>query len=217
MNLFTKALIVSVVVSCHLSLATANMIDEMSVDSVDTTYGGDPNHGGTGTLKIAQTGVAMLLEYSDNTQGAMIGLDFSLLTSLTSDLSSTAQTIADFNGGTITITKGTDVLLLANIGNFTIEEALNTNEYHLTGSGDFNVSSGLLASLFGPAGVLFDITWALTTPSGTTNPDPDFTIKNFSTGFTAESDTTLTPEPATMVLLAAGGLLSMGRRRRHNC
>ena len=205
MNLFTKTLAVAVVVSCHLSLANATMIDEISIDSIDTVYGGSPAYGGTGTLTIAQNQVALLMEMSDNTQDAIVGVDFELVTHLQIDKSVAGEAIADFFGGTITVTKAADILLTADIRTFNIEESLNASVYQLAGSGDFTVTGGTLAAQFGPKGVLFDITWEL--PSN---------IDDFSGSFTAESDVTLTPEPATMILLGAGAFLAIKRKRRQN-
>jgi hypothetical protein len=211
MNLFTKALIVSVVVSCHLSLASATVIDEISMTSIDTVYEWTPDVNGTGTgkLTIEQVGLVMILEMSDNTQDAKTGVIFSLVTFLEEDLSTNTQAIADLSlNGSIIITNADDseTYLTADLVSFDIEENLNASDYELSGSGDFIITGGTLANQFGPAGVIFDVTWNL--PSE---------IEDFTESFTAESNVTLTPEPATMVLLAAGGLLSMTRRRRHNC
>jgi hypothetical protein len=208
MNLFTKALVTTVVVSCHLSPAKASMIDEISIDSVDTIYGGSIDNGGTGALTISQDRIVLLMEMADNSQDAIIGVDFELVTFLQTDKSIAGEAIADFFAGTITVTKATEVLLTADIGIFNIEESLYASVYQLAGSGDFTVTGGTLASQFGPKGVLFDITWEL--PSN---------IDNFQDGFTAESDVTLTPEPATMILLGSGALLAVNRRLRNksNC
>jgi hypothetical protein len=176
------------------------MIDEISVDSVDTVFGLSPS---PGVLTIAQTGIDLVLERSDNTQQTITDADFSLVTVLQTDLSATGQAIADFIGGTITITDASGTLLTANIGAFSAEESANLPFSLVAGSGDFTVTGGYLSSEFGPNGIIIDITWQLST-----------NISDFSQGFTAESDVTLTPEPATMILLAAGGLFAVKRRRR---
>ena len=201
MKLSTKALVVALVVSCHLSLAGATMIDEISVDSVDTIYGFSPS---PATLTIAQNGVDLVLERSDNTQQTITNVDFSLVTLLTADNSSGGQATADFAGGTITITDASGTLLTAIIGDFSVEESLYLPFSVIAGSGDFTVTGGHLAGEFGPNGVIFDITWKL-----------DSNISNFKEGFTAESDVTLTtPEPSTIILLGVGALFAIKRRRR---
>ena len=205
MKLLAKVLVVALVVSCHIPPASASMIDEISVDSVDTVFGLSP---APGALTIAQNGVSLVLERSDNTQQTLSGVDFSLVTFLQADLSTTAgQAIADFAGGTITITNTTETLLTADIAAFSVEETLHLPFSLVIGSGNFTVTGGSLAGEFGPHGVIFDITWEL-----------DSNIDDFSQGFTAESDVTLTraPEPATMILLAtgAGAVFAAKRRRR---
>ena len=207
MNLFTKALVVAVVVSCHLSLASATMIDEIGAVSLDTVYGGSDKYGGTGVFSIEQDRIVLLVEMSDNTQKAFAGVHFLLETFLQNDRSTPAgQAIADFARGTITLTDSSGILLNADIGTFSIEEALNAPEYKLVGSGNFNVTGGTFDGQFGPNGVIFDITWEM--PSN---------IDNFTSSFEAESDVTLTPEPVTMVLLVSGAFFAIKRRRRHNC
>jgi len=203
MKLFAKVLVVAAVVSCHLSLASATMIDEISVDSVDTVFGLSP---APGALTIAQNGVNLVLEKPGNIQETLLGVDFSLVTFLQTDLSIPGgQAIADFTGGTITITDASGTLMTANIGVFSVQETPYLPVSLVVGSGDFIVTGGSLSGDFGPNGRIFDITWEL-----------DSDIDDFSQGFTAESDVTLTtPEPATMILLAAGGLFAM--RRRHRC
>ncbi|MDP6544053.1 MAG: PEP-CTERM sorting domain-containing protein [Phycisphaerae bacterium] len=200
MKLFTKALVVALVVSCHLSLAGATVIDEISVDSVDTFYAPSLN---PGTLTIAQTGVDLVLERSDNSQYTITGVDFALITYLQSDLSVAGQAIAEFTGGTISISDANNTLLTADIGIFGVEESVNLPFEVLVGSGNFTVTGGTFASEFGPNGIIFDITWK-----------PSTSVSDFSQPFTAESDVTLTPEPATMILLATGALFAIRRRRR---
>ena len=204
MKLFTKALVVALVVSCHLSLTSATVIDEISVDSVDTFYSPPSTQPlAPGTLTIAQTGVNLVLERSDNSQQTLTGVDFSLVTYLVTDLSTGGQAIANFSGGTISISDAADTLLTADIGAFSVEESVNLPFEVLIGSGDFLVTSGTMSSEFGPNGVIFDITWK-----------PSTSVSDFSQAFTAESDVTLTPEPATMVLLGTGALFAVKRRRR---
>jgi|GEM_PF-2242843 len=199
MKVFTNVLVVALVVSCHLSLCGAAIIDEISVDSVDTLFEPSPTQG---TLTIAQKGVDLVLERSDNTQKTLAGIDFSLVTVLSADNSSAGQAIADFTGGTITITNTVETLLTADISAFSVEETLNLPFSLLIGSGDFTVTGGSMVGQFGPKGVIFDITWEMNS-----------NISDFSQGFTAESDITLTPEPATMILLGVGALLALKRRR----
>jgi len=160
MKLFTKAFVVALVVSCHLSLTSATVIDEISVDSVDTFYAPPVTQPpAPGTLTIAQTGVNLVIERSDNSQQALTGVDFSLVTYLLIDQSTGGQAIGDFSGGTISISDATNTLLTADIGAFSVEESINLPFEVLVGSGDFLVTSGTLSSEFGPNGIIFDITW----------------------------------------------------------
>ncbi len=202
MKLFTKALVVTLVVSCHLSLAGATVIEEITVDSVNTRFELLPS---PGVLTIAQTGVDLTIERSDDTQQTITDVDFILLTPLVADNSIGGQAIADFAGGTITITDATGVLLTADINAFSVEESLSLPFTVISGSGDFTVVTENLLGEFGPNGVIFDITWKLSK-----------NIDSFvgSDGFTAESNVTLTPEPATMILLGTGALFAVKRRRR---
>ncbi|MCP4376062.1 MAG: PEP-CTERM sorting domain-containing protein [bacterium] len=201
MKLFAKAAIAVLVVTCQLSLVNASVIDEISVDSVNTVFALSP---APGVLTSTQNGVELVVERSDNTQQTISNVDFSLVTYLSSDNSSAGQAIADFTGGTITITNISGTLLTADIGSFSVEETINLPFSLLAGAGDFTVTGGQLASEFGPNGIIIDIIWQLSTD-----------ISDFSSqGFSAESDITLTPEPATMSLLAMGAIFAIKRRRR---
>jgi hypothetical protein len=203
MKLFVKAAVATLVVSCQLSLVNAAVIDEISVDSVNTVFAPAPS---PGVLTIAQSGVELVLEMSDNTQQTISNVDFSLVTYLHvgGDKSSGGQAIADFTGGTINITNAGGTLLTANIGTFSVEESVNLPFSVLAGSGNFTVINEQLAGDFGPDGVIIDITWKLSTD-----------IADFSSqGFTAESNVTLTPEPATIALLSTGAIFAIKRKRR---
>jgi len=200
MRLFSKVVTTAVIVFCGISSAGATLIEEISVDSVDTVYDLSPN----ATLTIAQNGVSLVIERTGNVQQTIADVDFSMITYLQTDLSTPAgQAIADFAGGTITISDATSTLLTADIGVFTVEENVNLPFALVTGSGDFNVTGGSLSGEFGPAGVIFDVTWRLSQ-----------TIDDFSEPFTAESDVTLTPEPSTLLLLMVGGIFALRRRRK---
>jgi len=177
------------------------MIDEIGVGSVDTIFDSE-----TGVLDIAQAGIVLVLERSDNSQEFISDIDFSLETFLDEDRSTQQKAMADFSGGTISISKEGQTLLSANIVDFQIEESLSSIPF-LIGWGDFVITGGTLATEFGPNGVgnILDITW---------NLDP--IVSNFASDFEAESDVTLTPEPATMSLLGIGGVLILAHRRRRS-
>jgi len=181
--------------------ASAAMIDEIGVGSIDTVFDSD-----TGVLTISQAGIGLLLERDDNSQEVMTGVDFSLVTTLEEDNSTPQRAMATFDGGTISISKDGTPLLTADITSFQVEEIPASIPF-LIGWGDFLITGGTLSTEFGPAGVgdILDITW---------NLEP--IIANFAADFTAESDVTLTPEPATLSLLGLGGMVILTQRKRRN-
>ena len=191
-------------VSCAAQAAT---IDEISVDSVDTQFTPAPNP----TLTMYQQGVTVVIERAGNVQDSITGATFSFWTYLQTDKSAAGQALGDFTGGGIAIYDALNVpLLLANVGQFSLEESTGLPITVLAGSGNFAVTGGTWAQDFVPDGVILDLTWKVT--DGTGAPA---NISDFSSAFLGESDLTLTvPEPATLGLLAMGGLALIRRRRR---
>jgi len=194
--------------------ASATMIEEISVDSIDTAFDAS-----TGILTMSQFGtVDLVIERVGNTQDSDVitGLDFILVTTMVNDASSGEQAVASFAGGTITIMDSNThtFLFTADIGNFVITETIFDPDPFpyaytlLVGMGDFDVTGGTLAPDFAPAGIVIEIAWILGEE-----------LDSFDNSFNSESNVTLTPEipePATMSLLALGGLAVLARRRRRN-
>ena len=85
-------------------------IDEISVDSIISTYDYDVNTT-TGTLTMEQSGVVLIIERSDNTQQTLSDVYFKLVTTLASDTSAGGIAMGSFTGGTITITDSSGTLL----------------------------------------------------------------------------------------------------------
>lgn len=206
MKAFTAALALAALFFLPVSLANASMIEEISADSVDTSFNFVASPITDSELKIEQAGVTVVIEKPGNVQEEVSGAFFSVVTYLVADHSTGGKAIGDFAGGAITIKDPLDVLLLsADIDRFSMEESTLIPFTVLAGSGTFHVTGGTWASSFGPEGILFDMTWKL-----------DTGIDSFSEDFEAESNVTLTPipEPTTMALVALGGVLVALRRKR---
>ena len=186
----------------HTPIAGAAPIEEISADSLDTTFVQD-----TGELKVEQDGVTVVVEQPLNVQQEVPDALFSLLSYLDADNSSAGKAAGDFAGGSILIADaGGAVLLSGDVVAFSMEEAEDLPFCVLAGAGTFAVTGGAWSGSFGPDGIIFDLTWKL-----------DVDIDGFAADFTAESDVTLAPvpEPAGISLLALPwAALVLHKRRR---
>ena len=170
------------------------------LDSAFTPTGGDHDRG---MLTVAD-GADVVVEIGDGTQTTYAGGQFTLAVSLFSDTSTGGVAAGLFQGGTIDIEDalGAD-LLTGDLVDLLLEEIQGQNL--LAGSGWFEVTGGSLEGGFlESVGKVVQITFQIA-PSD---------IEDFSGGFTGVSNITLTPEPATLGLLAAGlGAIWMGKRQ----
>ena len=185
--------------------ARADTIEEISVDSVDTTFDYVASPVTDSELKIEQDGVTVVVEKPGNVQEEVSGAFFSLVTNLGTDSSGGGKAIGNFLGGTLLIEDAFSVTLLAgDVIQLTLEEATNLpHSSVLAGSGTFDVTGGTWASSFGPEGIILDLTWTLGND-----------ISGFAADFSGESDVTLIPEPTVLSLLLIGGLALLGRRKK---
>ncbi len=157
----------------------------------------------SGVLTIEDTlNTDIVVQYVDNTQDTYDDGTWSLETFLVNDYSSGGRAMADFADGTIKLKDGAGNLLFqADLGELTLEEDTESPMVLLTGSGTFSNASGQLVDLFTTSGQVIEIAYSL--------PDLD----DFAGNFTAQSNVTLIPEPATMSVLALGGLAVLLRKR----
>ena len=193
--------------------AGAAIIEEISVDSIDTSY-----TVATGELRFEQWGVTVVREWSDGGQDSVAGAHFLMVTTLTSDNSGSGRAVGAFGGGGIVIDDGAGATYLAaDITTMFVEEAVVLPGCVLAGEASFTVAAdpqigGIWQSelnWFG--GQAFALTWVMSKELD------DFSSEDFF-GAADESDLTLIgeeiPEPASVGLLLLGGLASLGRRRR---
>ena len=200
MNRLSKTLVVVSLLLFHACLANATGIEEISVDSIDTSYDFV-----SGQLQFAQAGVGVVVERPGNVQDEFADAWFSLTTTLLTDHSFGGKAIGDFAGGSIVIEDSLGGLLLsAQIDQFRIEEDTYLPFCVLTGAGDFLVADGAWKDDFGPEGIIFSLTWKL-----------DYNIDSFGEDFVAESDLSMmVPEPATVCAITLGALLQVMHRKR---
>ena len=158
---------------------------------------------GSGVLTIKDTlNTDIVVQYVNNTQDTYDDGTWSLKTELAWDNSSDGRAMADFAGGTIELKDGAGNLLFqADLVELTLEESTESSMVLLNGSGTFSNATGDLAELFTTSGQVIEIAYSL----------PDLT--DFQSDFSAQSNVTLIPEPATMSVLALGGLALLLRKR----
>jgi len=186
--------------------AGAAIIEEISVDSIDTVFNYVANPLTDSYFAAFQSGVTVVVEWPGNVQTSVSDASFLFMTQLQADNSIGDKAVGVFGGGAIVLRDVTGLLLLsADIQSFTLEENTLVPFCVLAGAGTFTVTGGAWQSHFLPEGIVFDLTWKL-----------DQNIDSFSESFTAESDLTLTPipEPAALSLLGLGAVMTVIRRRR---
>ena len=165
--------------------------------SVFSPTGGD---NGIGALSINETSTQIVVEDLFNVQTTYAANSFMLDISLSQDNSVGSIANGLFEDGTLSI----NGLFSANLLTLQLTE-LYDNSGILAGSGTLEVTGGSLAADFGTLGDIVQIVFAVK-PS---------TLDDFSQAFTGISNITLTPipEPATLVVLALGGLVAFRKRK----
>ena len=179
-----------------------------SVSAVDIAAGFAPGGGAHGLGELTAVGAAdVVVEDVNDQQTTYAGGSFEMTASLLADNSAGGLAAGEFSGGALVFrdSGGADLLtgdlielLLYEVGN---------DMGMLAGSGLFEVTGGSLqAGFLETHGEIFQMFFQVT-PSN---------IDNFAAAFTGFTDITITPipEPATMWMLALGGLAALRRRRR---
>jgi hypothetical protein len=184
--------------------SAATIVPQVDIDYISGTAMASTYDAGTGQLAVVDAPTEIVVQYGDNTQTSYSEASFSLTASLLSDASSGGKAVGLFDGGTIDIYEGGGSLLFsADLESLSLEESSFGVQTLLTGSGTFDTTAGSLSGDFGPEGYVVDIAFILGE------------IDDFSQDFAAQSNVTLypIPEPATMSVLALGGLAALLRRR----
>ena len=159
---------------------------------------------GDGTLSIINN-ADIVVENTDSTQNTYLGGNFSMTSSLDTDLSAMGYARALFLGGTMSINSDTDILLTGNVISVELAEVFDGGGL-LAGSGSFLVTGGTLqADFLSNLGDIVQITFSVV-PA---------TLSDFSEDFTGRSNISLTPvpEPTTIALLGLGVLAVMRKRK----
>ena len=186
-----------------VSLTKVPAIEAASATALTTTFSPTGGAHGLGTLSLADA-ADIVVETDDGQQTTYAGGTFSLQTSLFSDESAGGLASGVFEDGEILIVDAaSEDLLAADLVDLVLEEV--QGEDLLAGAGRFEITGGSLEGGFVyPVGEAVQITFEIE-PSE---------IDDFASGFAGLSNVTLTPEPATLALLAVGGLGVLLRRRR---
>ncbi len=207
-------MITAVVASLLFSVAPAGaaVIQEISVDSIDTSYDAS-----TGVILFEQAGVMVVREWSDGTQDFITGARFKMTTTLAVDMSDPTgpdkRAAGLFTGGSITLDDGGGTTYLyADISEFYVEEAIVLPGCVLAGRAVFTIPTGSAGGIWQPniawtQGETFALTWV-------SSVELDSFLSQDFTSIRDESDLTIIPEPATMALLALGAPAALARRRK---
>ena len=185
------------------SLTKVPAVKAVSATVLATTF--SPTGGAHGLGILALDDVAdIVLETDDGQQTTYAGGTVALETYLFSDDSSGGLASGLFCDGTILLADaGGNDLLAADLLELLLQEL--PDQHLLAGSGRFEITGGSLQGGFPyTVGEVVQITFQID-PSG---------IADFASAFTGLSDVTLTPEPATLALLAAGAAGVWMRKRR---
>ena len=180
-------------------------IQSVNVNDVDSEFTAGGGNFGLGTLELADA-VDIVVEDTDGTQTTHMDGSFSMTTYLELDDSEDFIASGKFAEGALSfLDSGANTLLAGNILELNLIEIFDDTGI-LGGNGQFAVTGGSLSGDFVlPLGNIVQITFQVV-PA---------TLEDFSQNFTGFSNLTLTPipEPATMGLLAIGGLLLYRRKR----
>ena len=179
-----------------------------SVGAVDIAAEFTPHGGDHGLGQFTAAGPAdVIVEEDDGEQTSYIGGSFAMTASLSADNSAGGLASGRFDGGTLAFrdSGGADLLTgdLIELELYEVGDGWGM----LAGDGTFVVTGGTLEEDFlHTHGEIFQMLFNVS-PSG---------IDNFSAAFTGFTSITVTPapEPATLSLLALGGLAVLRRRRR---
>ena len=200
-----KLATMAAVIGLFTGMASAAMIvPKVGIDYISGTAMASTYDAGTGQLAVVDAPTEIVVQYDDNSQTSYSQATFSLTASLISDGSSGGEAVGFFDGGTIDIYDGSNVLLFsADLESLSLEENSFGVQTLLTGSGTFATTGGNLTGDFGAEGYVVDIAYVLGS------------IDDFGQNFSAQSNVTLypVPEPATMSVLALGGLAVLLRKR----
>ncbi len=185
------------------SLTWVPAVESVNATYLDSTFSPAGGDHGLGALTVTDA-ADIVVETADGSQTTHAGGDFSLTAALFSDTSTGGVAKGLFQGGTIDIEDAVgDDLLTADLLSLLLEEVQGQNL--LAGTGWFELTGGSLEGGFPySVGEMVQITFRIA-PSD---------IDDFSQAFTGVSNITLTPEPATLGLVAAGLVAVWMRKRR---
>jgi len=180
----------------------SNPIQYITAETLDSSF--VPDGVGGGELHVAGTcGIFVEAEKNDTYEGGTLAMDVSLFR----DDSNDGVAAGVFRGGLISLADSEGRALLAGeVTEIVLQEVVVSDRSLLAGVGEFLVTGGLLADDFAGPGEIVQITFDF---------DPN-DIADFALPFTGVSNITLMPipDPATLSLLALGGLALARRRKR---
>ena len=187
----------------ELTALGMNAIRYITAETLDSDFVPTGGEFGLGTLTVTDTcPVFVEAEWAETTYE---GASFEMEVSLAADDSNDGLASGTFRDGTVALTDADGgSLLTGEVTLVALQEVELLGRRLPGGAGEFVVTGGALASDFGGEGDIMQITFDL-------GPGD---ISDFGSAFTAVSNITLIPEPATLGLLAVGAAALLRRRRR---